>query len=89
MSAVGAFLDEESDAFGTFVASAELFQRGLAPYGLAHHQGAAHYIFILAHAALCPHFEWHLPFARVAAGLMGISLIGSMGCAAMYEALCS
>mmetsp|Transcript_38176 Transcript_38176/g.92768 ORF Transcript_38176/g.92768 Transcript_38176/m.92768 type:complete len:742 (-) Transcript_38176:498-2723(-) len=87
-SAVGAFLDEESDAFGTFVASSILFRSGLAPWGLAHHQGAAHYIFVVAHRLMCPSFECHTPFARTAAGLMGFSLLASIGCAIWsYSAL--
>ena len=78
-SALGAMLDEEADAFGTFVTSAVLYRRGLAPWGLAHHQGAAHYIFVLLQRLLCPRFEWHMPFARTGAGLIAFSLLAAIG----------
>ena len=46
---LGGLLDEEADAFGTLVASAELVRLGLAPRWLAFHQGSAHYLVRAAH----------------------------------------
>lgn len=74
-SAVGGLLDEEADAFGMLVASAELIRLGLAPRWLALHQGCAHYLFVVLMRALCPGFEWHMPLARTAEGIMGICLV--------------
>jgi phosphatidylglycerophosphate synthase len=76
-SAVGGLLDEEADAFGTLVASAELIRLGLAPRWLAVHQGCAHYLFVVLMRALCPGFKWHMPFARTAEGIMGVCLVGA------------
>ena len=76
-SAVGSLLDEEADAFGTLVASAELIRLGLAPRWLAVHQGCAHYLFVVFMRALCPGFEWHMPFARTVEGIMGVCLVGA------------
>jgi phosphatidylglycerophosphate synthase len=76
-SAVGSLLDEEADAFGTLVASAELIRLGMAPRWLAVHQGCAHYLFVVLMRALCPGFEWHMPFVRTAEGIMGVCLVGA------------
>ena len=76
-SAVGGLLDEEADAFGMLVASAELIRLGLAPRWLALHQGCAHYLFVVLMRALCPGFKWHMPFARTAEGIMGVCLVGA------------
>ena len=80
-STLGAVLDEEADAFGTLVASAEIARQGVAPRWLAFHQGCAHYVFITVQDLCCPEFDWHLPFARLAAGVMGVCLIGACVCA--------
>ena len=76
-TALGGFIDEEADSWGTLVASVELARQGLAPPWLALHQGFAHYLFISIEAVLCPGFEWHMPFARTAAGVMGACLVGA------------
>lgn len=76
-SVIGGLLDEEADSFGTLVASAELIRLGLAPRWLAAHQGCAHYIFIIIERLACPGFQWHMPFARTAAGIMGVCLVGA------------
>ena len=76
-SAVGGFLDEEADSFGTLIASAELARLGLAPRVLALHQGCAHYLCVVVEAVACPGFEWHMPFARTLAGVMAVCLIGA------------
>ena len=79
---LGGLLDEEADAFGTLVASTELVRLSLAPRWLAMHQGAAHYLFIIVEWLLCPGFEWHMPFARTAAGVMGVCLFSACVAAA-------